>query len=52
MKKLLTLTLLAFVVVFFSPAANARGIHTVAHGKHHKHQKHHHHPRHHHHTKA
>lgn len=37
MKKLFTLVLLAFAVIYFSPAANARPVHTQIKHKHHKH---------------
>jgi hypothetical protein len=48
MKKLLTVVLLGFVVVYFSPTAGARAIPLHAHHKHHQDHKHHrhHHPRH------
>jgi hypothetical protein len=47
MKKFLMLALLGTVFMYFSPAANAYGVHMgvqVKHFKHHKHTKHHHHP--------
>jgi hypothetical protein len=41
MKKLFTLVLLAFAVLYFSPAANARTVHKLAKHKH-AYSKHHH----------
>ena len=55
MKKLLTLVLLGFVFMYYSPAADAGVVHVSTHGKHfkhHKHSRHHHHPHFHHHSKA
>jgi hypothetical protein len=53
MKKLLTLVLLGFVFMYYSPAASARVVHAGAHSKHFKHHKHHkRHPHHHHHSRA
>jgi len=43
MKKFLTLALLAFAMVYFSPVANAwSGVTPHTHHKHHKHHSHHH----------